>query len=251
MNSGIAARRTRQDVGRLFASPRKRNPMPKHLQRDLDCLRQDMLALAGLVEDAVHKAIRALQLRDVKLAREVIGGDEQIDQEENHIDDECLKILALHQPVAVDLRLITAAMLINVDLERIGDLAEEIAERALHLAQPPLLPIPDKLQRMTDLTTLMLRQALDAYVNLNKPQAQYVMRMDDEVDRHNVEIIHEIVEEMKKSPELIEAGLSMFSAVRHLERIADHATNIAEDVIYLIDGEIVRHRPPAQRTAES
>ena len=219
--------------------------MAKHLERDLDNLQRDMLALAGLVEGAVHKSILSLQERDVAMAKDVIAGDGQIDNEENHIDEECLKILALHQPVAVDLRLIAAAMLINVDLERIGDLAEEIAERAIHLSQPPLLPIPRKLQRMTDLTTMMLRQALDAYVNLNKTQAQTVMRMDDEVDRYNEEIIHEIVEEMKKSPTLIEAGLSMFSAVRHLERIADHATNIAEDVIYLIDGEIVRHRLPA------
>jgi phosphate transport system protein len=96
----------------------------------------------------------------------------------------------------------------------------------------------------------MLRQALDAYVNLNKAQAQAVMRMDDEVDRYNTDIIHEVVKDMKESPALIEAGLSMFSAVRHLERIADHATNIAEDVIYLIDGEIVRHRPPTERTDE-
>ena len=167
--------------------------MAKHLQRDLDNLQKDMLALAGLVEEAVHKAIHALQKRDVDLAREVIDGDGRIDNEENHIDEECLKILALHQPVAVDLRLIAAAMLINVDLERIGDLAEEIAERAIHLAQPPLLPIPERLQHMTDLTTMMLRQALDSYVNLNKSQAQAVMRMDDEVDRFNAEIIHETV----------------------------------------------------------
>ncbi len=216
--------------------------MSKHLQRDLDSLQRDMLALAGLVEAAVSKAILALQERNVSHAREVIDGDVQIDNEENHIDEECLKILALHQPVAVDLRLIAAAMLINVDLERIGDLAEDIAERAIYLAQPPLLPIPRKLQNMTDLTTMMLRHSLDAYVNLNKSQAQSVMRMDDQVDRYNEEIIEEIVEKMKSAPELIEAGLSMFSAVRHLERIADHATNIAEDVIYLIDGEIVRHR---------
>ncbi len=229
---------------------RKQSVMAKHLQRDLDSLQKDMLALAGLVEGAVHKSILALQTRDAELAREVIDGDGRIDNEENHIDEECLKILALHQPVAVDLRLIAAAMLINVDLERIGDLAEEIAERAIHLAEPPLLPIPERLQRMTDLTTMMLRQALDAYVNLNKSQAQAVMRMDDEVDRYNTEIIHETVDQMKQSPELIEAGLSMFSAVRHLERIADHATNIAEDVIYLIDGEIVRHRPPADRTED-
>ena len=216
--------------------------MAKHLQRDLDELQRDLLALAGLVEGQVHKAIRALQDRDPRLAREIIAGDSQVDLEENHIDEECLKILALHQPVAVDLRRIVAAMMITTDLERIGDLAEEIAERAVHLARPPLLPISDKLQRMTDLTTMMVRQALDAFVNLDTTLAQTVIRMDDEVDRYNVQIIDEIMQAMKGSPALIDPGLSMFSAVRHLERIADHATNIAEDVIYLVEGEIVRHK---------
>jgi phosphate transport system protein len=219
--------------------------MSKHLQRDLDDLQRDMLALAGLVEEAIHKAIRALQERDIALAEEVIAGDSQIDSEENHIDEECLKMLALHQPVAVDLRRIAAAMMITIDLERMGDLAEDIAERAVVLARPPLVPIPEKLQRMTDLTTMMVRQSLDSFVNLDTSQARVVMRMDDEVDRYNNEIIQEVIRFMKESPSLIEAGLSLFSATRHLERIADHATNIAEDVVYLVEGEIVRHRPSA------
>lgn len=217
--------------------------MSKHLQRDLDNLQRDLLALASLVEASVHKAILSLQRRDAKLAREVIEGDGQIDTEENHVDEECLKILALHQPVAVDLRRIASAMMISTDLERIADLAEEIAERAVHLAAHPQMPIPDRLQRMTDLTTMMVRQSLDAFVNLDATQAKHVLRMDDEVDRYNKEIIHEIVQVMKQSPEVIEPGLSLFSAIRHLERIADHATNIAEDVLYLIEGEIYRHRP--------
>ena len=215
--------------------------MAKHLQRDLDNLQHDLLALAGLVEGAVHKAIRALQDRDVALAREVIAGDPQIDLEENHLDEECLKILALHQPVAIDLRRIAAAMMINLDLERMGDLAEDIAERAIHLAEPPLIPVPEGLQRMTDLTTLMVRQSLDAFVNLDTRQARTVIRLDDEVDRYNDDIIAELVRSMRSAPELVEPGLSLFSAVRHLERIADHATNIAEDVIYLISGDMVRH----------
>jgi phosphate transport system protein len=219
--------------------------MSKHLQRDLEKLQHDILGLAGLVEEAVHKAIRALQERDVALAREVIAGDPQIDEEENLIDEECLKMLALHQPVAVDLRRITAAMMITIDLERMGDLAEDIAERALVLARPPLIPIPARLQRMTDLTTLMVRQSLDAFVNLDTHQARVVLRMDDEVDRYNNEIIQEVMQTMKESPILIEAGMSLFSATRHLERIADHATNVAEDVVYLVEGEIVRHRPAA------
>jgi phosphate transport system protein len=216
--------------------------MAKHLQRDLDELQRDLLALASLVEGQVHKAIRALQDRDPRLAQEVIAGDPQVDLEENHIDEECLKILALHQPVAVDLRRTAAVLMITTDLERVGDLAEEIAERAVHLARPPHLPVSDKLQRMTDLTTMMVRQSLDAFVNLDTTLAQTVIRMDDEVDRYNVQIIDEITQAMKGSPALIDPGLSMFSAVRHLERIADHATNIAEDVIYLVEGEIVRHK---------
>ena len=219
--------------------------MSKHLQRDLDNLQRDILAMAGLVELNIHKAIRALSERDVDLAREVIRGESQIDGEENHIDEECLKMLALHQPVAVDLRRITAAMMIVVDLERMGDLAEEIAERAQSLSHPPYFPIPERLQRMTDLTTTMVRQSLDAFVNLNVHQARVVHRLDDEVDRYNDEIIRDLVLTMKRAPELIEAGLSLFSATRHLERIADHATNIVEDVIYLVEGEIVRHRPAA------
>jgi phosphate transport system protein len=217
--------------------------MALHLQRDLDNLQRDLVALAGLVERAIYKSTNALQLRDIDLAREVIGGDGQIDLEDNHINEECLKMLALHQPVARDLRRIAAAMMITTDLERMGDLAEEIAERAVELASSPHLPIPDKLQRMADLTTMMVREALDSFVNLNKEQAERVLRMDDEVDRYNNEIIQELIQSMQSSAKLIEPGLSMFSATRHLERIADHATNIAEDVIYLIDGEIIRHRP--------
>jgi phosphate transport system protein len=216
--------------------------MALHLQRDLGNLQRDLVALAGLVEEAIYKSARSLETRDASLAREVIGGDGQIDLEDNHINEECLKMLALHQPVARDLRRIAAAMMITTDLERMGDLAEEIAERAVELAASPHLPIPAKLERMADLTTVMVRQALDSFVNLNKEQAERVLRMDDEVDRYNHEIIQELIKVMHSSPALIEPGLSMFSATRHLERIADHATNIAEDVIYLIDGEIIRHR---------
>jgi phosphate transport system protein len=123
-----------------------------------------------------------------------------------------------------------------------GDLAEDIAERALALPPHTPLPIPNKLQRMADLTTTMVRQSLDSFVNLNQDQAERVLRMDDEVDRYNCEIIQELIAMMQSSPGLIEPCLSLFSATRHLERIADHATNIAEDVIYLISGELVRHR---------
>jgi phosphate transport system protein len=216
--------------------------MSQHLQRDLDNLQRDLLALAASVEEAIHKAIRALQDRQPHLAQQVIDGDNQIDMEENHVEEECLKILALHQPVAIDLRRIAAALKINTDLERMADLAEDIAERALHLAELTPTPIPRKLQAMTDLTTTMVRQSLDAFVNLDPGQARLVCRLDDEVDRYNNEIIAELIQMMRSSPAQVEPGLSLFSATRHLERIADHATNIAEDVVYLVEGEIIRHR---------
>jgi phosphate transport system protein len=219
--------------------------MSKHLERDLENLQQGLLTLAASVEEAIHKAIRALQERDSALAADVIDGDNQIDTEENHIEEECLKMLALHQPVAVDLRRITAAMKINGELERMGDLAEDIAERALHLASLSPITVPAKLQRMTDLTTSMVHQSLDAFINLDVRLARTVCRLDDEVDRYNTEIIQELIAKMRTAPDAVEQGLSFFSATRHLERIADHATNIAEDVVYLVEGEIIRHRPAA------
>jgi len=219
--------------------------MSKHLERDLDDLKEDLLILAASVEEALHKAIRALQDRDAELATEVIEGDKQIDEDENRVEEECLKMLALHQPVAIDLRRIAAAMKINGELERMADLAEDIAERAVHLAGLPPIAVPARLQRMTDLTTSMVRQSLDAFVNLDARQARTVCRLDDEVDRYNNEIIAELIADMRSAPAMVEPGLSFFSATRHLERIADHATNIAEDVVYLVEGEIIRHRPAA------
>ena len=224
--------------------------MSKHLERDLENLQHDLLTLAATVEEAIHKAIRALQEREVAVAEQVIVGDTRIDEEENHVEEECLKILALHQPVAIDLRRVAAVLAINVDLERMADLAVDIAERAEVLADPPYIPVPDALQRMTDLTTTMVRQCLDAFVHLAVPQARKVVRLDDEVDRLNAAIIQELIETMRQSPEHIEPGLSLFSATRHLERIADHATNIAEDVVYLVEGEIIRHRPAAFEVEE-
>ncbi|NBR06633.1 MAG: phosphate transport system regulatory protein PhoU [Planctomycetes bacterium] len=216
--------------------------MSKHLERDLDDLQKNILGLASLVEKALSLSITALRDRNPDIARSVIQGDMQIDKEENQINEDCLKILALHQPVAGDLRRCTAALMIITDLERMGDLAEEISERAIQLCSPPLFPIPEGLQRMADMTTIMVRQSLDAFVNLDVKQALMVVRMDDEVDRYNNQIIQEIIKLMTESSLNIQHGLSMFSAVRHIERIADHATNIAEDVVYLVEGEIVRHR---------
>ena len=219
--------------------------MSKHWERDLDNLQRHLMALAASVEEAIFKGTRALQERDVALAHEVVEGDSAIDQEENYIENECLKMLALHQPDAVDQRRIIAALKINTDLERMADLAVNISERALSLAELPRIAVPDNLQHMTARTTAMVRQSLDAFVLLSAELARRVIVLDDEVDRYNREIIAELIGHMRQSAELVPACMSFFSAVRQLERIADHATNIAEDVVYLIEGEIIRHHPPA------
>jgi phosphate transport system protein len=219
--------------------------MAIHLRRDLESLQRNLISLARNVETAVQKAIISLQKTDSKLAGEVIAGDAEIDKEESRLEEECLKVLALHQPVAIDLRLIVAAIKINNDLERMADLAEDIAERTLHLAGLPAIPVPAKLQQMTELTNSMVRKSTDSFVNLDSQLARRVCKMDDEVDRYNAEIIAELLAAIKGAPHLVEPGVSLFSATRHLERIADHATNIAEDVVYLVEGKIIRHRPPS------
>ncbi|MGF1581282.1 MAG: phosphate signaling complex protein PhoU [Gemmataceae bacterium] len=217
--------------------------MSKHLQRDLDSLQQAIMGMAASVEEAVGKANQALQERDVTRAHDVLECELLIDQDENRIQEECLKLLALHQPVATDLRRIVVALKIITDLERMGDLAEEIAERAMLLTKMPPVPVPHQLSQMTELTTNMVRQSLDSFVDIDTDLARSVLRLEDDVDRYNQDIIAELIQIMQQAPLMVTPGLSMFSAVRHLERIADHATNIAEEVIYLAEGEIVRHRP--------
>lgn len=226
--------------------------MSKHLTRDLEDLHRKVMGMAARVEDAIYAALKSLQTRDPRLAREVVAGDETIDTLENGIYEECLRLIALHQPVAIDLRQIAATFMVTTDLERMGDLAVDIAERAEALVALPKVLVNEaddalsaKFQRMTDLSTGMVRQSLDAFVNMEPRQARRVIRMDAEVDRYHAEIIQDLIERMKASPDAVESGLSLFSAVRHLERIADHATNIAEDVVYLVDGELIRHRPEA------
>jgi phosphate transport system protein len=217
--------------------------MSKHFQRDLDHLQREILALTENVEDGIQKAVRALHDLDIVLAAEVIRDDTGIDEEENLIEEECLKMLALHQPVAVDLRRVTSALLINTDLERMADLAENIAERVVALANLPRIPIPEDLQRMADLVIGMVRQAMDAFFHLDSERARRVCHLDGEVDRYNRNIIDELIQSMQDSPDMIQPGLSLFSVTRHLERIADHATSIAEGVVYLVEGTFIRHRP--------
>ena len=219
--------------------------MSIHLNRDLESVQRRVLSLASAVEQIVDKSIRALFERDALLARALMESDTPIDMEENVVEEECLKIFALHQPVAIDLRRVAAIVKINSDLERMADLAVNIAERALALAQGPEVPVPATFRQMTDLANTMVRDSLDAFVELDVVLAKRVCWLDDEVDRYNRAIIDDVSDFMKQAPSNVDPGLLLISAARQLERVADHATNIAEDVVYLVEGKIIRHHPEA------
>ena len=215
--------------------------MSKHLERDLEAIEREILAQSSLVEEMIAKACRALVERRADITQEVIASEDGINMREVKIEEECLKILALHQPVAVDLRRTATVLKINSELERIADLAVNIAERTQSLAEHLEFEIPERVERMSLKATDMVHDALDAFVDLDVTAAREVCRRDDEVDDLNRAVIDELYELMQSRPELIEPGMHMFSVSRHIERIGDCATNIAEDVIYLVEGEIARH----------
>ena len=215
--------------------------MSVHLQRAVDKLKQDLLSLCALVEDQTERAVRALLERDLHAAREVERRDAEIDQREVEVEEECLRVLALYQPVAGDLRLIVAALKINNDLERIGDLAVNIARKAATFASLPPMEIPFDLAGMWTKTQAMLRDSLDSLVTLNAALADDVCVRDDEVDLCKRNIRLKCVEMIRQNPELTPALLTLMAVSRNLERIADQATNIAEDVVYMVEGKIVRH----------
>ena len=217
--------------------------MSKHLERDLEGLERLILAQSSIVEEMIGKASRALRERRGDVASELFEKEEHINEQEVRIEEECLKILALHQPVAVDLRRTATILKINGDLERIADLAMNIAQRAEALSPFHEFEIPESLERMAQLATTMVRQSLDAFVELNVELARQICQRDDEVDDLNRQVISEMYDVMRERSDLVEAAMHFFSASRHVERIADHATNIAEDVIYLVEGEIARHHP--------
>jgi len=215
--------------------------VPKHLKRDLNFLKKEIMSIASMAEEAMDKAILALTERRPKLAEEVIREDERIDQREVKLEEECLKVLALHQPVATDLRLIVVVIKVNNDLERIGDLAVNIAERAAYLANRDPLQISFNLSGMADKVREMLRRSLDALASSNPNLARNVLAMDDEVDDANREIFVILQRLMQKDPTTIERAVHLLSVSRHLERIGDLATNIAQDVVYMVEGELIRH----------
>lgn len=223
--------------------------MSIHLIRDLETLHGDLLTMGGTVEQMIEKAVHGLNEPSEALARELTAQDDDIDRWDVRIEEECLKILALHQPVAMDLRRIAAALRMSNELERVADLSVHIAERACGLIGRPAVPIPPGLFEMSRVAVTMLRRSLQAYAELNGDLAREVRADDDLVDEHNREVITKLESIMQRSPDLVEPALHLFSVSKHLERIADHATNICKDVLYLVGGQIVRHYSKLHRDA--
>ncbi len=215
--------------------------MTLHLERELTSLKKQIVTLGTIVEESLFDASKAVSERNTFLAKKVIDGDSTINNKEVEIEEECLKVLALHQPVAIDLRFIVATLKINNDLERIGDLAANIAARAMKLTKLPSTEMIFDIDRMTETTQSMLKQSLDALVEMNLELARGVLPLDDEVDDMNRKNYKLGQEKIKASPEYTSQILAMLSVSRNLERIGDLATNIAEDIIYMISGDIVRH----------
>tara|TARA_B110000858_G_scaffold198281_1_gene263706 strand:+ start:10087 stop:10740 length:654 start_codon:yes stop_codon:yes gene_type:complete len=217
--------------------------MSRHLQRDLDQLKKEILQLGNMVETAITNAILSFKDRRPELAEQVINNESQIDNKEVLIEEECLKILALHQPVAMDLRFIVAVLKVNNDLERMGDFAANIAKRALFLSGEKPIPSPAAFTEiMSSNIQTMVRNSLDSIVKLDVDLARSVIAMDNEVDDINRQMYVEFQTLVEKDPSTIKRALGLLSTSRYLERIADLATNIAEDVIFMVEGEVVRHQ---------
>ncbi len=215
--------------------------MSIHLQRDLEHLDKELMILSSMVEEATNKAILALVDRRLDLARQVMREDDRINHREVLIEEECLKMLALHQPVAADLRFIVTVLKVNNDLERMGDLAVNIAERAAYLATQEPVQVSLDFPKMAEGVRTMVRQSLDALTNMNSRLARHVLTMDDEIDQANRGMFDILQDLMHRDPSTIERSVHLLSASRYLERIADLATNIAQDVVYVSEGKLIRH----------
>jgi len=216
--------------------------MSLHLQRDLDALKKEILQLGNLVESAINLAILALVNRETELAEKALVYEEEINNKEVYIEEECLKILALHQPVAVDLRFIVVVLKVNNDLERMGDIAQNIAMRAQFLAsQPPVAVFPEMASELPEMVRSMVRKSLDALVSMDVELADSVVKMDDRVDEINRKMYSEVKDIIERDVRNTEVAISLLSSSRYLERIADLSTNIAEDVIFMVEGKVVRH----------
>jgi phosphate transport system protein len=226
------------------------NQAPRHFADELEQLKAQLLVMGRLAEDRLRLAMQALVTGDAQLVADVIDGDSRINELQIDIDDRCFTMLALHQPVAVDLRTIVSAIRINADLERVGDLAVDIGEAARgYLAHPPVKPLID-LPRMGELALKMLREALDAFLSRDVAQAQTVLRQDEWLDALRNQIVRELLTYMFGNSQTIEPAIDLILMSRHLERVGDHATNIAEDVIFIIEARDVRHRSGGPASVE-
>ncbi len=213
----------------------------RQFDEELNALKERILRMGALVEIQVANAIKALVERDTDLARNVIATDHQVNAYDVEIDEECIRLLALRQPTASDLRFITTAMKISTDLERMSDLAEDICERALELAEEPQLKPYIDIPRMAEHARMMVKEALDAFVNRNADLARKVCREDDFVDELTGQIFRELLSYMMEDPQTIRRAIRITFVAKYIERIADHATNVAEMVVYLVEGKIIRH----------
>lgn len=215
--------------------------MARHLHRELDKIKKRILSLGALVEERVHRTAEAIHSRDAAIAEKIIASDWEIDEMEVEVEEECLKILALYQPVAVDLRFLIATIKINNDLERIGDEAVNISERVVTMSKRPDPGFVFDYALMAEKSQAMLKMSLDALVNLDVDLAFKVITLDDAVDNLQKEAYDQIKTAIKQNPDRVAYLVNLLQISRHLERLADHCTNIAEEVIYLIEGEIIRH----------
>ncbi len=216
----------------------------RHFQDELEALQARLLEMGGLAEERVRAAVQGIVSRDMQVIDRVMRGDEPINALHIEIDDRCFRLLALHQPMATDLRAIVAAVKINTDLERVGDLAVNIAEAARrYVSHPPVKQLID-IPEMGDIAQGMLRDALDAYVRRDTGLAQQVLNEDDRLDGLKTHVFRELLNIMLHDAATVEPSIDLILVSRHLERIGDHATNIAEDVIFMVSALDVRHHPP-------
>jgi len=217
-----------------------------HFQEQLEELKQNLLKMATLVEEAIHNSVQSLVKRDSTLAQKIFEGEDEINKMEIAIDEMCLRLLALRQPMAVDLRFITSAMKIVTDLERMGDQAVNIAERAASLNQEPQLKPYIDIPRMAEISQSMVKDVLDAFVNRDVKLARSVCERDDLVDELNDQVFRELLTYMISDPKTITRAAHLMIVCRCLERIADHATNIAEDVIFMVSALVIKHHADAK-----
>jgi phosphate transport system protein len=216
-----------------------------HFREELESLQSRLLEMGGLAEERVRSAVQGLVTRDPALFEKVLLGDEPVNQLHIEVDRRCFRLLALHQPMATDLRAIVAAVKINTDLERVGDLAVNIAEAGTrYIAHPPVKKLID-IPQMGDIAQAMLRDALDAFVKRDTRLAHQVLNEDDRLDSLKTQVFRDLLTYMLEDQSTVEPSLDLILVSRHLERIGDHATNIAEDVIFMVSALDVRHHPPA------